>query len=223
MKACLTIFAVLTLLIVVVHNQSAYSLQRTRVAPQWTVDLGGGWFVPSESGFDDRYKHGYNGRLALTYQAKSRVQLGAQYRFATKEAYYLPGSLDHTSHWFGARLGYDLARRWNMEASLGGVFYLVTAKLGGSQPQCANDPGCTTNIVTSNSESGFGWGLNFVYAYQVSEKFGIGFETEYNRTNLGYPTGPPVDPNNDSPYLLEYYTADNIGGFWLAPFVRLRF
>ena len=212
---------VLLLLAGTLTDLAANPLQRTRVAPQWTVDLGSGWFIPTEDGLDDRYKHGYNGRLALTYQVRSGFQFGANYRISTKEAFYAPGELDHTSHWLGLRLGYDLARRWDMEVSLGGNLYLVWAKLDGRQRQCASDPNCSSFITTEDSEGGYGMGASFVYAYQVNEIFGVGFEFEYNYSNLDYPTGPPIIA--DSNYNLEYYYFDNIGGIWLAPFIRLRF
>jgi hypothetical protein len=223
MRVCFAIVIASLLVVVAGSELTAKPIQKVKVSPSLTVDLGGGWFIPTEGGFDDRYKHGYNGRLALTHQLRSGVQLGALYRISTKEGYYLPGDLDHTSHWLGLRLGYDFARSWDMEISLGGALYLVWGHLEASRRRCPNDPDCTTLVTTSNTESGLGWGLNFVYAYQFNERFGVGFEAEYNHTDLGYPVGPPVDRDSDDNYLLEYYTYDNVGGFWLAPFVRIRF
>ncbi|MFH2054725.1 MAG: hypothetical protein ABIJ61_02090 [bacterium] len=223
MRVCSIIALIAILCGLGTADLSASPIQKVRVSPALTVDLGGGWFIPTEDRFDERYKHGYNGRLALTHQLRSGLQVGAQYRISTKEGYYLPGELDHTSHWLGLRLGFDFARSWDMEASLGGVLYLLWAKLDASQPQCQYDPTCTTLITTNNTESGLGWGLDFIYAYQFNEIFGVGFEAEYNHSNLDYPVGPPIDPEMDNGYLLEYYTSDNVGGFWLAPFIRLRF
>jgi opacity protein-like surface antigen len=221
------IIAILALLLLAgsLTDLAANPLQRTRITPQWTVDLGGGWFVPSEDGLDDRYQHGYNGRLALNYQVRSGFQFGANYRISTKEAIYAPGDLDHTSHWLGLRLGYDLARRWDMEVSIGGNVYFVWIGLDGRARTCPSDPNCTSYASFEDSEGGLGLGAAFIYAYQLNEVLGLGFEFEYNHSFLNrhrhYPAGGSVV--DDSVVPLRRYYFDNVGGIWLAPFVRIRF
>lgn len=221
MRVCSVILIVAVLLATAACLQAA-PIQKVKASPNLTIDFGGGWFTPIEDGFDEYFAHGYNGRLLLNHQTRSRIQLGALYRISTREADFPIGDLDHTSHWLGLRLGYDLLPAWDMEASIGGALYAVWARLSGSRRVCIYDPNCTDYVSVSDTEGGLGWGLNFVYAYQFNERFGVGFEAEYNHSDLNYPVGPPINIDN-TPLLLDYYTYDNIGGFWLTPFLRIRF
>jgi hypothetical protein len=186
------------------------------------LDLGGGYALPSDSDYNDLYHHGINGRFSLVYQQRSGLIWGVQYRLALRDAKSGDLDLEHWDHWFGLRLGYDLDRSSWREASINGLLYWTYAEIRQEGPACGYQGRCVWTVA-EDEEAGFGLGISFVYTLQLSRTVGIGAEAEYNHSWLDYEQGPPLLPDDDGPHYMARSRIDNIGGFWLSPFVRFSF
>ena len=241
---------VLLLGIVALSSASANPIERSHPRQAWSLDFGSGWFEPDDNLYENWFSHGLNLRATLSYRFRSRLILGLQYRYSQKkmDAEFHTWNFDtgelsedtHTpdvesiNHWIGLRVGYDLVERSTAEISFSGLLYLVEANMEERRRHCGgeghyfddfygNCAGGTT--VYEYGETGVGLGASFLFAYSISKQVAIGVEVEDNHTWLDYPDHRTLNLEvGETPEKLgPAYMYENVGGIWLAPFIRLRF
>ncbi|MFH2055759.1 MAG: hypothetical protein ABIJ61_07370, partial [bacterium] len=222
-------------------TSQSFAIERTPNKSAWALDIGSGWFEPHDEFYDEWFDHGINFQLGLSYKFPSRLILGLQYRYAEKNEELFYYTLDYyyawddyfiyapqlktMNHWIGIRLGYDIVERGNAEISLSGIAYLVESirqnrycdyeyfAYAGNEFDFG-DRHCQI------TRDGVGLGATFIFAYDLNQMLALGLEVEYNYSWLDE-TGPVFSNSPDK--VGTVYHFENVGGFWLAPFVRLNF
>lgn len=238
-------FLLAAICLLLIGTITAAPLQRTASQHHWSIDIGTGLFQPGDDLYEARFREEPSFRLGLNYKFHSRFILGLQYRFVQENTdpdfpfFYGPsqswpgfiyGFAGQTeNHWFGLKAGYDLVKRSTAEISLSSLFYIVRANVNeraydASPLYDPGDRGASNHNLLQYGHTGIGLGAQFLFAYELSKRIALGIEVEYSETWLGswaevYVTG--TDPREAIPGPL--YAYDNVGGFWLAPFVRFEF
>ena len=228
----------------------ASPIQRSHPHQAWSLDLGSGWFEPDDEFYEDWFNHGFNFRAAVNYKFRSRLILGLQYRYSQKRMdiefhswdftpndltdVVLTPDVESIDHWIGLRVGYDLVERSVAEISISGLFYLIDANIEQRGLKRSGDgnyfddfygDGAQGTTAYEYGETGVGLGASFLFAYSVSKQVALGIDVEYNHTWLDYPDHRTImlELGENPQKLGPAYFYENVGGFWITPFIRLRF